>query len=123
MTNMDYLSVNEDRPLVKLLDDGLFIQLGSGGAGYAAALLAEYGRADEVIELQEFEWGILATISFPANLNRPAKTTHLVLGGCWEPQAREYLVSVGLGGLPITTVYAPDAVVRTGAPADDPDDL
>ena len=57
--------------------------------GDAAALLAEYGRADQVIEQQEFDWGILATITFPANLHRPARTTHLVFGGRREPQARE----------------------------------
>ena len=84
--------------------------------GDAAALLAEYGRADQVIEQQEFDWGILATITFPANLHRPARTTHLVFGGRREPQAREYLVSVGLGGVQITTVHAPDTVVRAGAP-------
>ncbi len=123
MTNTDYPSTNEDRPQTKLLDNDLFIQLGSGGDGYAPALLAEYGRADQVIEQQEFDWGVLATITFPANADRPARTTHLVFGGCWEPQAREYLVSIGLGGVQITTVFTSDTVVRAGAPAEDSDDL
>ena len=72
---------------------------------------------------KEFDWGVLATIAFPANPHRPARTTHLVFGGCWEPQAREYLVSIGLGGVQITTVYTSDTVVRAGAPAEDSDDL
>lgn len=115
---------NAEPPQVKLLADELFVQLGAGGEGYTDLLFDEYGRPGQVMEQQEFGWGILTTITFPANAARPAWTTHLIFGRCLEPQVREYLVSIGLGGVPITTVYAPGAVVEGGgAPADDPDEL
>lgn len=115
---------NGEPPPVKLLADELFVQLGAGGDGYATLLFTEYGRDGQVVEQQEFHWGVLTTISFPANPARPRWTTHLIFGGCLEPQVREYLVSIGLGGVPITTVYAPGAVVEGGgAPSDYPDEL
>jgi Catalase len=39
--------------------------------------------------------GVLATITFPANRHRPAKTTHLVFGGCWEPVGCQNWVIAG----------------------------
>ncbi|MBV8931163.1 MAG: hypothetical protein JO285_01200 [Kutzneria sp.] len=113
-----------ERPQVKVLTEELFVQLGAGQQGYAEALLAEYGRADEVVDQRRLREGTLCVIGFPEAPGRPAWTTHLIFGGCTEPQAREYLVSIGLGGVPISTVYPPAGVIPDGqAPADSPDEL
>lgn len=90
---------------MKLLDQVLFEQLGAGGGRYAELLLAEYGRPEQVIVRHEVRWGVLHYIQFPELPERPVWTTHLIFGGCTEPQAREYLVTVGLGSVEIHTVY------------------
>lgn len=112
---------NGEHPQVKLLADELFVELGAGGDGYSDLLFAEYGHPEQAVDQQEFRWGVLTTISFPASAARPEWVTHLIFGGCAEPQAREYLVSVGLGGVPIATVYGPGATVEEN-PAEDPED-
>ncbi|GAA0593064.1 hypothetical protein GCM10010174_05170 [Kutzneria viridogrisea] len=102
------------RPMVKMLTGELFLQLGAGDDRYLAALLTEYGRGDQVIEQQPVHTGTLCAIRFPATEDRDELITHLIYGGCSESQAREHLVSIGLGGLPIAWVYPPDATIEAG---------
>jgi hypothetical protein len=61
---------------------------------------------------QEVPWGVLYYIQFEELPDRPAWTTHLIFGNCTEPQAREYLVSIGLGAVGIHTVYGANSVVE-----------
>lgn len=98
-------SWNGEQPQVKLLDPVLFGQLGAGEGGYAELLLAEYGRADQVIVRREVPHGVLHYIQFEERPDRLAWTTHLIFGGATEPQVREYLVTIGLGSVEIHTVY------------------
>ncbi|KAA2261494.1 hypothetical protein F0L68_17105 [Solihabitans fulvus] len=110
-------------PEVKLLDERLYVQLAPESDDFQATLLAEYGRPGQVATRHDFRWGTLTAIAFPAAPERPEWITHLVFGGCTEPQAREHLVAIGLGGAPITTVYPPGVPIEGGSPSDDPDEL
>lgn len=102
---------NGEQPQVKLLDPVLFEQLGAGDDRYAELLLAEYGRADQVIVRHEVPHGVLHYIQFEERPDRPAWTTHLVFGGATEPQVREYLVTIGLGAVETHIVYGATAPI------------